>query len=64
MHKKFVPDRVLGLGVIYLENIFGSVGHLQKVCKLFAQALIYLKGAMLIQAYAAVSEQQNCSTLM
>ena len=26
----------------------GSEGHLQKLCKLFPQALIYLKGAMLI----------------
>ena len=39
---------VLGLGVINSEKILGSVGHIQKLCKLFPQALIYLKGAMLI----------------
>ena len=35
-------------GVIYSEKILGSIGHLQKLCKLFPQALIFLKGAMLI----------------
>ena len=38
----------LNLGVIYSEKNVGSVGHLQKLCKLFPQALIFLKGAMLI----------------
>ena len=37
-----------GLGMIYSENFLMSVGHLQKLCKLFPQAVIYLKGAMLI----------------
>ena len=38
----------LGLGEIYSEKNLRSVGHLHKLCKLFPQALIYLKGAMLI----------------
>ena len=38
----------LTLGVISSEKILRSVGHLKKLCKLFLQALIYLKGAMLI----------------
>ena len=38
----------LGLGVIYSEKFLRSVCHLQKLCKLFPQALIYLKGEMLI----------------
>ena len=35
-------------GMIYSENNLGSIGHLQKLCNLFSQTLIYLKGAMLI----------------
>ena len=35
-------------GVIYSEKHLGSIGHLQKLSKLFAQALVYLKSAMLI----------------
>ena len=39
--------------------------HLQKLCKLFPQALIYCKSAMLnMQANAVVREQQNCSNSM
>ena len=41
-------QRVLNVGVIYSEKILVSIGHLQKLCKLFPQTLIYLKGAMLI----------------
>ena len=54
----------LTLGVIYSEKILGSIGHLQKLCKLFPQALIYLKSAMLNMQANAGSEQQNCSHSM
>ena len=63
--KILIQAGFLRQGVIYSEKISGSVGHLQKLCKLFPQALIYLKSAMLkMQANAAVSEQQNCSNSM
>ena len=53
---------VFGLGVIYSEKkLLRSVGPLQNLCKLFSQAFICLKNAMLnMQANATVSEQQNC----
>ena len=55
----------LRLGMIYSGKNLGSIGHLQKLCKLFPQALIYLKSAVLnMQANATVSEEQNCSNSM
>ena len=36
-------------GLVYVRSCTnGTVGHLQKLCKLLPHALIYLKGAMLI----------------
>ena len=63
MHENSEPSMFLTLGVIYSGKNMGST--LQKLCKLFTQALIYLKSAMLnIQANAAVSEQQKRSNSM
>ena len=63
--KTLILAGFLTLGVIYSEKNLGSIGHLQKLCKLFPQALIYFKSAMLnMQANAAASEQQNCSSSM
>ena len=47
------------------QKQIGSIGHIQKLCKLFPQAWINLKSAMLnMHANAGVSEQQNCSYSM
>ena len=65
MHENSVPSRFFDPRCDLLKKIWGSICHLQKLCKLFPQALIYLKSAMLnMQANAAVSEQQNCSNSM
>ena len=65
MHENSGPSSVFDSRRDQLRKKLGSIVHLQKLCKLFAQALIYLKNVMLnMQAYAAVSEQQNCSNSM
>ena len=65
MHEKYVPSSDSGSRRDLLRKKLGSIGLLQKLCKLFPQALVYLKSAMLnMQANAAVSEQQNCSYSM
>ena len=65
MHENSDHSRFFNPGRDVLIKILGSIGHLQKLCKLFRQALIYLKSAMFnMQANAAVSEQQNCSNSM
>ena len=48
MHEKSVPGRVFGYGRDILRKVMGSVGHLKKLCKLYPQTVIYLKGVMLI----------------
>ena len=65
MHENSDPSRFSDPRRDLLKEILGSIGHLQKFCKLFPQALIYLKSAMLnMQSNAAVSEQRNCSNSM
>ena len=60
------PSRVFDPGHDLLQKtILVSTCHLQKICKLLPQALIYLKSPMHnMQVNAAVSEQQNCSHSM
>ena len=62
MHQNSVPGRVFGSRRGLLRKKLRSVGHLQKLCKLFPQALIYLKGAMLI--YRLMPPQVNSKTAL
>ena len=48
MHENSVPGRVFGSRRDLLTKIFEVRGSPPKICKLFPQALIYLRGAMLI----------------
>ena len=58
MHENSDPSRFFDPGPDLLRKNLVSIGHLQKLCKLYPQALVYLKSAMLnMQANAAVSEQ-------
>ena len=65
MHKKFVPGRVFGSRRDLLRKKIGVRRSSPEIMKIIsASPNLFERRDAHIQAYAAVSEQQNCSNSM
>ena len=63
MHENSVPGMVFGSRRDLLGKNLRSVGQLQKLCKLFPQALNYLKGAALFNMRPRLLKYGRLKTL-